>query len=92
MATTTICESCGFGSHKQECVKCGTAVPSRPALAQLCPDCFQSRKDKCIKCGKAVPPEKGVAAVLCWRCASDAGQEKCIRCGKYLNRKTSVAS
>lgn len=52
-AMAQICDQCGFGSKKDNCVKCGKRISSRGAMAQLCNQCgFGSKKDDYIKCGK----------------------------------------
>ena len=48
-----LCSSCGSGSKKDDCVKCGKRISSGGSMAQLCSSCGSgSKKDNCIKCGK----------------------------------------
>lgn len=48
-----ICSSCGFGSKKENCVKCNKWCPSNYSKARLCSSCgFGSKKNHCVKCGK----------------------------------------
>ena len=51
-----LCNSCGFGSKKDNCVRCGKWVGSFRQLAYLCGSCgFGSKKDNCAICGKWAP-------------------------------------
>ena len=51
-----LCNNCGFGNKKDNCVKCGKWVANNGIPAQLCNDCgFGNKKDNCAKCGKWAP-------------------------------------
>ena len=48
-----VCNSCSFGSKKDNCSKCGNWAPNNKHPAFLCGSCgFGSKKDNCVKCGK----------------------------------------
>ena len=48
-----LCNSCGFGSKKDNCVRCGKWVGSHHQLAYLCGSCgFGSKKENCVVCGR----------------------------------------
>lgn len=48
-----LCRSCGSGSKKDDCIKCGKNVYSGGVMAQLCRRCSSgSKADDCIICGR----------------------------------------
>ena len=51
-----LCNRCGFGNKKDNCVRCGKWVGSFRQLAYLCGSCgFGNKKDNCAICGKWAP-------------------------------------
>jgi rRNA maturation protein Nop10 len=57
MASTMVrmCQSCGSGSKKDQCIKCGNHIGSGGIMARLCNSCGSgSKKDQCIKCGNHI--------------------------------------
>jgi len=89
MQPAQLCHSCGFGSRKNECLKCGSAI-SRGFTVEFCPACSGKNRDKCVKCGKPLTAP-GVAALLCGSCAFQPAGKKCIRCERYLDRTAASA-
>jgi hypothetical protein len=85
MQAAHLCEACGFGFHRNECLSCGEALSGGAIMAQLCSSCYGASKDKCIKCGKPLF-DKGVLARLCGRCGFLPVGNQCSKCGKYLER------
>ncbi len=78
-----LCNDCGFGSKKDNCVKCGKWVANNGVPARLCNDCgFGNKKDNCVKCGKWVA-NNGVPAQLCNDCGFGNKKENCAKCGKW---------
>lgn len=78
-----LCNDCGFGSRKENCVKCGKWVGSTDIKARLCNNCgFGSKKEYCVKCGKWVGTTN-IDAKLCNNCGFGSKQENCVKCGKW---------
>ena len=78
-----LCNDCGFGNKKENCVKCGKWVASNGVPAVLCNDCgFGNKKDNCVKCGKWVA-NNGVPAQLCNDCGFGNKKDNCCKCGKW---------
>ncbi len=78
-----LCNSCGFGNKKDNCVTCGKWVANNGVPAKLCNDCgFGNKKDNCVKCGKWVA-NNGVPAQLCNNCGFGNKKENCAKCGKW---------
>ena len=51
-----ICNTCTFGSKKDNCSKCGKWSPNTKIPAYLCSDCgFWNKVNNCVKCGKWCP-------------------------------------
>ena len=76
-----LCGNCGFGSNKENCVKCGNWVGSEVIYALLCDNCgFGNNKENCAKCGEWIGSEK-TRARLCGNCGFASNKEKCIKCG-----------
>lgn len=86
MQAAQLCEVCGVGPHKNECLNCGEAI-----VAQLCSSCYGVGKDKCIKCNRPLLG-KGVPARLCGRCSFSPAGNRCGRCGKYLDRAATLSA
>jgi len=79
-----LCSDCGFGSKKDNCVKCNKWVASSGSQAFLCGDCgFGSKKDNCVKCNKWVG-SSGVKAQLCGDCSFGSKKDNCSKCSKWM--------
>lgn len=79
-----LCNDCGFGSKKDNCVKCNKWVASSGSQAYLCGDCsFGSKKDNCVKCNKWVG-SSGVKAQLCGDCSFGSKKDNCSKCNKWM--------
>jgi hypothetical protein len=91
MQAAQLCEACGVGPHKNECLNCGEAFSGGAIVAQLCSSCYGVIKDKCIKCGKPLL-DKGVLARLCGRCGFSSAGNRCGKCGKYLDRAAASSA
>jgi hypothetical protein len=78
-----LCNDCGFGNKKENCVKCGKWVANNGVPARLCSDCgFGSKENNCVKCGKWVA-NNGVPAKLCNDCGFGNKKENCCKCSKW---------
>lgn len=78
-----LCNDCGFGSKKNNCVKCGRWVGTTDIKARLCNNCgFGSKKNDCVKCGRWVG-SANIDAKLCNDCGFGAKKENCVKCGKW---------
>src|ERR1700741_5329547 len=72
-----LCNDCGFGSKKDNCVKCNKWVASSGQQAYLCGDFgFGNKKDNCVKCNKWVG-SSGVKAQLCGDCSFGNKKDNC---------------
>lgn len=91
MQIAQLCDTCGFGSHRLECLKCGGEISRGGIVAELCTSCSSASKDKCIKCNKAVSAA-GVTALLCGRCGIQPPGKMCIKCGRYLSQEAAKAT
>jgi ribosomal protein L37E len=79
-----LCNTCGFGNKKDNCVKCGKWVGNSGVPARLCGDCgFGNKKDNCAKCGKWVA-SNGVPAQYCNSCGFGNKKDNCVKCGKWV--------
>jgi hypothetical protein len=77
-----LCNDCGFGSGKDNCVKCGAWIASSGVPAKICDDCaFGSGADNCVKCGNWLGSTK-FPAFICSDCAFGSGADLCVKCGK----------
>ena len=89
MATTTarLCSSCGMGSKKDNCVKCGERISPRcGSIALICGNCnteSENLQKKCIKCGKTLNAA-AVMAKVCDSCNSGDKKNECAKCGKKV--------
>jgi hypothetical protein len=90
MQVARLCDSCGFGSRQEECLKCGEEASHGGVIAPLCASCSSSAGDKCIKCGKPISAVS-VTALLCGRCGVHPDGKRCSRCGRYLDRAAATA-
>lgn len=80
-----LCNSCGFGSKKDDCAKCGKWMGSTKYPARLCNDHgFGSKKDNCAKCGKWTGSTK-IAAYVGNCCGFGSKKENCVICGKWAS-------
>lgn len=78
-----LCNDCGFGTKKNDCVKCGKWVGTTDIKARLCSDCgFGTKKNNCVKCGKWVG-NADIDAKLCNNCGFGTKKENCVKCGKW---------
>ncbi|HNN93056.1 MAG TPA: hypothetical protein PKI03_12340 [Pseudomonadota bacterium] len=78
-----LCNSCGFGSKKDNCVRCGKWVGSHRIPARLCSNHgFGSKKDNCVRCGKWVGSFRQLA-YLCGNCGFGSKKDNCAICGKW---------
>ena len=80
-----LCNSCGFGSKKDNCTKCGKWMGSTKIPARLCSDHgFGSKKDNCASCGKWVGSNHQLAYVgNC--CGFGSKKDNCVICGKWAS-------
>lgn len=79
-----LCNSCGFGNKKNDCVKCGKWIGSGGSPAYLCNSCsFGNRKNDCVKCGKWIGSAH-IPAQLCNRCSFGNKKNNCAKCGKWI--------
>ncbi len=78
-----LCGSCGFGSKKDDCTKCGKWMGSTKIPARLCgTHGFGSKKDNCAKCGKWVGSNNQIAYIgNC--CGFGSKKDNCVICGKW---------
>lgn len=78
-----LCNDCGFGSRKDNCVKCGKWMGSTRIPARLCADHgFGSKKENCAHCGKWIGSHRQLAYVgNC--CGFGSKQENCVLCDKW---------
>lgn len=80
-----LCNNCGFGSKKDNCVLCGKWISGSGVPARLCNNCgFGSRKDNCVLCGKWVG-SNGIPARLCNNCGFGNRKDNCCKCGKWIS-------
>lgn len=78
-----LCNNCGFGSKKDNCVRCGKWVGSRRVPARLCSTHgFGSKKDNCVRCGRWVGSFRQLA-YLCGNCGFGSKKDNCAVCGKW---------
>jgi hypothetical protein len=78
-----LCNSCGFGSKKDECAHCGKWMASTRIPARLCSQHgFGSKADNCVRCGKWVGSNKQLA-YLCGNCGFGNKKDNCVICGKW---------
>src|SRR4051812_48706539 len=78
-----LCNNCGFGSKKDDCVKCGKWMGTTKIPARLCGEHgFGSKKDDCAKCGKWVGTHDQLAYV-CNNCGFGSKKDNCVKCGKW---------
>lgn len=78
-----LCNDCGFGNRKENCVKCGKWMGSTKIPAYLCSSCgFGNRKDECVKCGRWIG-SGGVPACICGSCGFGNRKDDCVKCGKW---------
>ena len=78
-----LCSSCGFGSKKDACAKCGKWRGSTSIPARLCGDHgFGSKKDNCCRCGKWIGSNRQRAYIgSC--CGFGSAKDNCVVCGKW---------
>lgn len=80
-----LCNSCGFGSKKDNCVRCNRWVGSTRHPARLCSSHgFGSKKDNCVRCGKWVGSHHQLA-YLCGSCGFGSKKENCVVCGRWAS-------
>eukprot|EP00764_Aduncisulcus_paluster_P004483 gnl/Carplike_NY0171/1728_a2333_553.p1 GENE.gnl/Carplike_NY0171/1728_a2333_553~~gnl/Carplike_NY0171/1728_a2333_553.p1 ORF type:complete len:1731 (-),score=653.83 gnl/Carplike_NY0171/1728_a2333_553:139-4908(-) len=79
-----LCDSCAFGSGKDNCLLCGKWVGSSSYRATRCSSCrFGSKKTKCDKCGREAF-DRWVPAKLCSDCGFSKYKDKCVHCKSYV--------
>ena len=79
-----LCNDCGFGSKKDNCVKCGKWVGSSKIKGYIGDCCgFGSKKENCVKCGKWVGSTR-IHGTLCNDCGFGSKKDNCVICGKWL--------
>ena len=78
-----LCHSCGFGSKKDNCAKCGKWMGSTKIPARLCgTHGCGSKKDNCCVCGKWVGSNNQLAYIgNC--CGFGSKKDNCVVCGKW---------
>lgn len=84
MQVAQLCDSCGYGLWKHECLKCEGSISRGGIVAELCASCSSKVGGQCIKCHKPISGP-GVAALLCGSCAFQPAGKKCINCEKYVD-------
>lgn len=78
-----LCNGCGFGSKKDNCVRCGKWTGSTKIAARLCGQCgFGNKQNNCAKCGKWVGSHHQLA-YLCNNCGFGNKKNNCVKCGKW---------
>ncbi len=78
-----LCNNCGFGNKKNDCVKCGKWIGGGGSPAHLCNSCgFGSKKNDCVKCGKWTGSAR-IPAQLCNSCSFGNKKNNCVKCGKW---------
>lgn len=76
-----LCNNCGFGSKKDNCVRCGKWAPKKTPV-YLCNNCgFGSKKTNCVKCDKWFG-SNGIEATYCSNCGFGSKKDQCGKCGK----------
>jgi hypothetical protein len=76
-----LCNNCGFGTKKNDCVLCGKWAPHDFSEARLCKRkcAFGNRKQNCIKCGEWTPMNFTEGRV-CRGCGFGNDRRKCAGC------------
>ena len=78
-----LCNRCGFGNKKNNCVRCGKWVANRGVPARLCnTHGFGNKKNNCVRCGKWVGNFHQLA-YLCGGCGFGNKKNNCAICGKW---------
>ncbi|MBP5622561.1 MAG: hypothetical protein J6X44_11165 [Thermoguttaceae bacterium] len=81
-----LCNSCGFGSKRQNCVKCDKWTGTTHYNARLCNSCgFGTKNQNCVKCGKWIGSSNYYEAWLCNSCGFGHKDENCVKCGKWAH-------
>ena len=80
-----LCNTCGFGSKKDNCAKCGKWMSSTKLPARLCSNHgFGSKKDNCAVCGKWIGSNRQMAFIgNC--CGFGAKKDNCVICGAWAS-------
>lgn len=78
-----LCNNCGFGNKKNNCVRCGKWVGSTRHPARLCSNHgFGNKKNNCVRCGRWVGSSHQLA-YLCGSCGFGNKKSNCAVCGKW---------
>jgi hypothetical protein len=89
MKLAQLCDSCGFGLWRHECLKCGSSITRGGVIAELCVAC-SSKAGECIKCHKPIAG-LGVVTLLCGKCAFGYLDKKCVNCERHLDQAAASA-